>query len=353
MKKSLHTVCLLFFTSLLMAQTVTPVQTTLLSKRTADWCPNCGTWGWNFSKAVLDKTKDQDIVFWNVHHSGGLLNPTTDAIAKNLGGSYQPIFFVNTDVEDLGVSSGATSQTTALNNLQAYLDLFKTEGAFVGMGSEAIIDGSNNVKVKAKVKFYVASPVTEDFFIGAYIVKKNFVHPQASVGNTAVHHSVLSESLTPSAIFGTKIVKGPVAANKEFTVDFSYPNLKLHNGKMSDTKIVVVMWRYDSVKKKYVYNNSREVSLSTVSATKDEFNDDAFNFNPVLDNGKIHLSFNQDITNPEVSMVDLSGKSVNLSVSLTSNKTAEVNVNPIPAGLYIIKVNANNTYKAKQIYYTN
>jgi hypothetical protein len=353
MNKSLHTVCLLLFTSLIMAQAVTPVQTILLSKRTADWCPNCGTWGWNFSKSVLDKTKDQDIVFWNVHHSGGLLNATTDAIAKNLGGSYQPIFFVNTDVEDLGVSSGATSQTNAINNLLAYLDLNKAAGAFVGMGSEAIIDGSNNVKVKAKVKFYEAASSVEDFFIGAYIVKKNFVHPQASVGNTAVHHSVLSESLTPNAIFGTKIVKGPVAANKEFTAEFSYPNLKLHNGKMSDTKIVVVMWKYDSATKRYVYNNSREVSLSTVSATKDEFNDDAFNFNPVLDNGRINLTFNQDITNPVVSMVDLAGKSVNLNVSLTSNKTAEVEVNAAPAGIYILKVQANNTYKAKQIYYSN
>lgn len=351
MKKRLHTACLLLFTSILLAQTVTPVQTTLLSKRTADWCPHCGTWGWNFSKSVLDNTKNQDIVFWNVHHSGGLLTPTSGAIAKNLGGFSQPIFFINTDIDDIGVSSG--NLMAPLDNIKAILDLNKSLGAIVGMGAEAIIDGNNNIKVNTKVKFYEAAATSEEFFIGAYIVKKNFVGPQASVGNTAVHHSILSETLSPNEFFGTKMVKGPVAANKEFTASFNYSNLKLHNDKMADTKIVVVLWKYDSVNKRYVYNNSREVSLSTVSATKEEFNTDAFDFNPVLNNNKINLSFNQDVENPIVSLVDLTGKALKLDVTQTSNKTAEVSVNTASAGLYIIKVEGNNTYKAKQIYYSN
>jgi hypothetical protein len=349
MNKILYTLSLLFIFNFLSAQTVTPIQTMLLTKRTADWCPNCGTWGWNFTKLVNDKTKDQDIIFWNVHHSGGLNTPTSSAMAANIGGFAQPVFFVNTDTEDLGVTSG--NQNAKLNDIVDALGIYKSQGAFVGMGSDASVDSKNKVTVNAKIKFYEAVN-TGEYFIGAYIVKKNLVHQQASVGASAVHHSVLSESLTPTAVFGKSIAKGPIAANKEFTTNFTYDDLKLHNGKLSDTKIVVVLWKYDTVNKKYVFNNAREVSINSIlSSTKDEIAN-LFDFTPVLQGGKINLSFNQEINNPVVSMVDITGKKIQLSTTQTSSKTVEVEALDAPAGNYIIKVEGNKTYKAKQIYYT-
>jgi hypothetical protein len=182
-------------------------------------------------------------------------------------------------------------------------------------------------------------------------VKKNLVHPQASVGNTAVHHSVLSESFTPATVFGKSVAKGPITANKEFSTNLSLADLKLHNGKLSDTKVVVVLWKYDAANKRYIFNNAREVSLSSVSAVNEDIKE-RFDFTPVLIDGKINLTFNQEVSNPIVKMVDLSGKTISVSLKQSSQKTAEIELNDVPAGSYIIRVEDNNTYKAKQIYYT-
>lgn len=53
------------------AQNVTDIQTTLITKRTADWCPYCGSYGWQFTTQLKPKLEGKDAIMWNVHHSGG------------------------------------------------------------------------------------------------------------------------------------------------------------------------------------------------------------------------------------------------------------------------------------------
>jgi len=78
--------------------------TPLISKRTADWCPNCGNWGWSFKKAMLEEISTEEATILALHHSGGLANPTSIAITEAVGGSGQPRFYLNN--QDMGASSG-------------------------------------------------------------------------------------------------------------------------------------------------------------------------------------------------------------------------------------------------------
>ena len=96
MKKVLLSLVLIHFSILLMGQDITipESQKTLITKKTADWCPFCGQWGWGLFKGMLTDNEEDALVI-ATHYSGDLKNDDAEAISDNFGGFYQPIFFVN------------------------------------------------------------------------------------------------------------------------------------------------------------------------------------------------------------------------------------------------------------------
>ena len=59
------------------AQQVAQVQRSIVTKRTADWCPNCGTYGWTYFKDAIEQNGDK-AVFIAAHYSGGLAAPAAN-----------------------------------------------------------------------------------------------------------------------------------------------------------------------------------------------------------------------------------------------------------------------------------
>ncbi len=345
MRKITHLLCLLFIYNMLNAQVLTPVQTTMITKITADWCPNCGTYGWNFTQQLKDKVSPEEAILWNVHHSGGLRTATSAAIANNLKFAYQPQFFVGTESDDLGVSSGNVS--ARISDVLAVVELNKQMGTFVSMGSSATVNAAKKVTVNSKVKF-LEKYETGDFYIGAYLVKKNLAWTQAGKTGTVIHHSVLDMSLSPDA-FGKKIVVGPVDVNKEFSASFSLDDLTYHNGKAEDTKIVTVLWAFKNGK--YNFINARESSIELSSDVKDELaKEQVFDFTPVLENGGLSITLNQEAKNVNVKLADLTGKSISVSPGFDGAKSIFLSNDNIINGNYFITVETDKGKRTKQVY---
>lgn len=218
------------------AQQVEQQQRSLLTKRTADWCPYCGTWGWNYFKGAIDQNGDK-AVFIAAHYDGGLENIAATEITNNLGGGYQPRFFL--DDTDQGVSSG--SVTTKLTALKGLIDDNFTQAPIVNCGFEPIYT-NGDIKVAAKVKFFKAAQ--GDFYLGVYLLENNVVAFQKEIGPNAVHQKLLRKSFT-SEIFGQQISNGDVAADQSFDLNFS---VETEDPASHDYEIIGIIWKKESDK---------------------------------------------------------------------------------------------------------
>ncbi|MBK8701323.1 MAG: hypothetical protein IPN29_17970 [Saprospiraceae bacterium] len=345
MKKFLSFLLLASITVAAYGQDITEKQFSLISKRTADWCPYCGTYGWQFTSQLKQKLQGKDAIMWNVHHSGGLATNTSKAIGVNLGGSAQPLFFLNTESDDLGVT--ASNVTEKVNEVAALIDDLSFFGAIVGMGAEATVK-EDTLKASARIEFY-DSAESGEFYIGFYLVKKNLVAFQQSVGQNAVHHSVLDQSLTPGH-FGIKVGAAPVANGAIFAANAKLDQLVLHNGNLNDTKVVVVLWN-KIPSGKYIFLNAREVNIieDQTSAVQDE-NAGGFDFKAVAGQQSIDI-FTADELDPEtpVALVDLKGNSIPFGMERLGNRHLRLQGVFIPSGIYFVSIGSDRNKKTRQI----
>lgn len=330
------------------AQTVTSTQTTLISKRTADWCPFCGSYGWSFMNKLIEKEKGKDAVIWGIHYSGGLATPTTQALAANLGGVGQPLFFLNTDDDDLGVTSqNVDAMVEETSSLIDVLSLFQ---AAVNMGTEAKLKGKA-LTVNTKVKF-PEDVESGEYYVATYLVKNNLVWTQASVGPNAVHKNVLDKSLNAEH-FGVKVAKAPVAKDTEYDVTVKLDELVLHNGKLEDTKIVTVVWN-KIAGGKYVFINARETAivLDNTSASKD-IDNKTLDFDVAVTPQSINIKINGDVSNPVISMYDINGKEVIFNIGKNGDNDYQLEYIQAATGNYFIQVSDGKKSRTKQVYFQN
>lgn len=334
---------MLIYTVNLSAQVVTDKQITLITKKTADWCPYCGTYGWQFTSQLITAAQGKDAILWNVHHSGNLMTPTSKALADNFGGFSQPLIFVNTDEQDLDLT--ASNVTSTVDLAIASIDLWSSLGAIVGMGSTATLQG-DDLTVNSKVKFYDAAESGE-YYIGMYIVQKNRVAYQQSVGQNAVHHSLLTNSILANP-FGTKIADAPIGNGEEFTLTGNLNNLVLHNGKLADTKVVTIIW--NKFNNRYNFVNAREVDivLDNTSSTND--NDHSkLDFTAVSFNGEVEFTFNKDVSDDiDIQLYNVTGQKVNTQITKTDARHYKLTTNDVTGNHFVI-IRNNNEMVSKQI----
>ncbi len=330
-------------------QTVTNTQTTLISKRTADWCPYCGTYGWQFTTQLKPKLVGKDGIMWNVHHSGGLATNTSKAIASNLGGAGQPLIFLNTEADDIGLNAGNVS--AKVDEVAQWVDDLALFGSLIGMGGEAELDESNNkLKAKAKIKFY-DSAENGEFFIGFYIVKKNLVAFQQSVGQNAVHHAVLDQSMSESH-FGVRVAAAPVAENAEFSASAELPNLVLHNGKLEDTKVVMVLWNKLS-SGKYIFLNAREVDIKADQTSDVNDVDNALQFSAVAGSDYIDVILDKASgTETSLHVYDINGRELKGDISHDNQRNYRISGLQLTTGTYFVTLQSGNRTESRQVFYT-
>ncbi len=328
------------------AQEISKKNWTLIHERTADWCPFCGSWGWDMKNQILTKFGNQNVIFMAVHHSGGLTNPTADTLSDNFGGIGQPLFFV----DGVNINANSGNITTKLSETQLEVDFKNSVSVLAGVGVEAKLSETNKtLEANAKVEF-LEGVEDGDYYLGLYMLE-DVMNVQAGRTGLQLHKNVLRQSLLNST-FGKPLKKGAIAKGTKFEVAASIQNIQ---AKRKDTKVLAVLWNKTSAGK-YIFFNAFMATPETPSSVESPSQDEA----PEL---KVFQNENQNIvislpllqsgdSNVEVTLTDLSGKTVETKRFLVyDGQPLECTLSsPQTSGLFVVSVRTNNKMVSKKIY---
>ncbi len=328
------------------AQEISKKNWTLIHERTADWCPFCGSWGWDMKNQILTKFGNQNVIFVAVHHSGGLTNPAADTLSDNFGGIGQPLFFV--DGVNINANSGNIS--TKLEETQLEVDFKNSVSVLAGVGVEAKLSETNKtLEANAKVEF-LEGVEDGDYYLGLYMLE-DVMNAQAGRTGLQLHKNVLRQSLFGNT-FGKALKKGAIAKGTKFEVAASIQNVQ---AKRKDTKVLAVLWNKTSTGK-YIFFNA----FITTPETPSSVSDASVNQEPNLtvfqnENQNIvvsaHLLESGD-TEAEVMLTDLSGKTLDAKqVFASAGQPLEcILTKPLNSGLFIVSVRSKSKFASKKIY---
>ena len=163
----------------------------VFSKVTATWCPNCGTWGWDYMEAMKDEFVTGPGVVLGVHYSGDLQNETAKWFADNLQSSGQPRFFVNNELISVGPSNWL-DQVEAAKQMSD--DIVVNELDIISF------DGINlsGTEIGATINLSALPATTNEIYTAIYVYENNVENNQSALG-TVLHPNVLRTALGATA----------------------------------------------------------------------------------------------------------------------------------------------------------
>ena len=352
MKKILLLACLITGTLSMNAQEISTEQWSLVTKKTADWCTFCGTWGWTFNKNIIADQANEPTVVWSSHYSGGLKTSTSDAIINNLPqSSGQPIFFINNDNMNV-FSSNIAAKRQEFNSI---LETLASLPAFAGVGSSAVFDGMK-ITNTAKVKFLVdleADAGGGEYWLASYLVDDVLIAFQQSQGNNAEHQNILLHSFNGDNHFGENIVTGSVTEYQEFLVegelDFSGDtNIPDYADGYS---VVTILW--SRVGGTLTPFNLNKQSVSGISATNDVLENvsiAAFH----LGTGQVDLNITSDkaMSDVTINLFDINGRIVATKSNVTikeGNNQVILDAQNLTLGTYVVNIQSELGNKSLKV----
>lgn len=349
MKKSSFTILIaVLFLMKGIAQQVEEIQRSLVTKRSADWCPYCGTWGWNYFESAIAENGDK-AVYMSAHYDGGLSDPAAEEITDNWGGFYQPKFFFN-DVQQ-GVTAG--NVTPKLAALKQLVDSASLVPPVANVGFEPIFE-NGLLNVDAKVKFFQAAQ--GDFYLGMYLLEDHVVAFQQSIGANAVHRHLFRHSFTEET-FGQPITNGDVTAGQEFSLDFSIPVDEITG---HEYEVVGIVWKKEG--DKYIPLNvwsTNQIDTVTVSAVSNIASQNRMVVYPNIANLKttilVEFAENQSVAQLEV--FDIMGRKVAMLHNgqlIAGIKSFELDRQAVGGnGLYFVQLKAPGFLKTEKVVFGN
>lgn len=321
------------------AQEVSEEQWTLVTKKTADWCPFCGQYGWTFKNYLLEDYADQNVVVWMAHHSGGLMTPTAKAISDNFNASGQPVFFINND--NMSVNSSNLDAKRA--EFQLIIESLNLFSPFAGVGSTATFDGEK-IETTSKAKFFIELEGGE-YWLASYLVDDELIAQQASQGNNALHENILMHSFNGTNYFGENILTGAVEADQEFTVDglLDFSGQANIPDYADGYSIVTILWT--KVGDIYTPLNMNKQQITGVVGTNDilkNINIAAFH----LGAGQVNLNItsDQNINDATIHLFDINGRSITSRNNVTINNGENqlvLETQELTLGTYVVVVESD------------
>ncbi|RMG85670.1 MAG: hypothetical protein D6714_05525 [Bacteroidetes bacterium] len=217
------------------AQVVEPVQRSIIIKRTASWCPNCGTWGWSMFESLIEEVEGPAGILLAAHYSGSLMNQAAADITNNFGGFSQPRFYLN-GVDQNVTSSNWQSKKDDIKGAVETLYANTAPVAALGVNAYYFAD-TGELTFETKTNIY--QDVTGKFYLALYLVENDVVGPQSGQGNDAVHQRLIQESLFGSS-FGEVLAEGTFVAGATFENTFTTtrPDFMDHN-----YEVVAILWQ--------------------------------------------------------------------------------------------------------------
>lgn len=318
-------------------------QYTILAKRSADWCPFCGMYAWDMLANVIDRLDGERIIPFAYHYAGGLKNDASTAISDNLGGSSQPIFFLNND--NIGVSS---------SNVNAKVDeVFETAGflnefqAFAGVGLDTYLNANGDeLTVYANVKFF--AQLDGEYYLGLYLIQDNLIHNQSGRGNDVAHKNVVTHSFFEDA-GGMLIVNGPVSAADDFNYEATLP-VTSDMVDVSDMSVMAIIWN-KTPNGNFVFNANLDAEIG-IASSSDDIALDQIEMKAYQNGDQLNIQIASDthIENASIQVVSINGQILfNEALTLNTQYHNLVNVASWADGTYIVQLLSKEGTKSTKV----
>ncbi len=236
MIKNYLTLVAVLFSLSLFAQDVPEVQKSMITKSTATWCPNCGTWGWSLFLGLIEDNDDNALVIAS-HFSGDLQNPTAIALIDNFNSSSQPRFLLGNTDQGVSNSNWSSKRTAIAADVAAAAAMSPVANA----GLTVILNNDNVLEITTKTMFF--QEATGEYNIAAYIIENDVIATQASIGSMAEHKNILRASASADA-FGELLSNGTIAAGTAFDQNFTIPVNS--DWVVENLEVALVIWKKDA-----------------------------------------------------------------------------------------------------------
>jgi len=328
--KQLLTIILFFTILSLQAQDYSRIP--VVSKVTATWCPNCGTWGWSFMEGLKQEFKDGSAILLGVHHSGELENPVSDWFSKNLGNTYQPQFFVNN--QQFSVNSGNWS-----SKIQVIRDEVDKVGQEIASSAFSFgltyIDSPSNV-IHTTLNLKPVNKSEGEMYLAIYVYENKVVNYQSQQGQNAIHPFVLRDIISDNywgdaytSSISQTISKSYVIENTDWDTD----NLGL----------LAIMWEKSGTK--YIVDNARKIdNIGLLSDSEDLLDENLFTINNL--NGYIEI-ISSDNYKYQVALSNINGQIIKRD-RLIDNLT--FTTSDFESGIYVVTIKSNDKSYSKLIF---
>lgn len=267
---------------------VSKKQKSLVTKRTATWCPNCGAPEvWPMIKNLQEDLGDQAVVV-AAHHSASsaLHSPIAKELIDNFETSFgQPVFYFNR--ERIGSGGGAT-ESTLINRVETA----SQQSPLAQTGLQLTFDEEQRrLQVKGRTVFYESA--NADFRLAYYLIQKSVIASQSSQGSQVEHLNVIWDAITDET-FGVPIDQSSTVEGGQFehTKEYDLPDdLAIDN-----IRVAAIIWRkneegiYEFINAEY----TDDFQTGLVSQVYSLSNLHSFTLQPTISDGnslaKIHLS---------------------------------------------------------------
>ena len=324
------------------AQEISNDQWTIMTKTSATWCTNCGAWGWDMFKDLIDDNQDKNVIIWSSHNSGDLDNDASTEINAGWGSLGQPQFFVNSD---LFAYDQANPQNTR-NQINAYIDDLIGFGALAGVGVDATYDGTT-LNVTGKAEFFTDLEAG-NYHLAVYLLKDHVLANQASQGSNADHRYVLSDKITENT-FGEQIVEGTVVSGSTYTIDISK---EIENVDLENDEVVIILWNL-RVDGQYAFFNANRNNISEAgtSATVDINGITDITTRQANNEIVIDIITNENFGNVQSRLINVSGQVIDTQNSNIINGANQIkyNTDHLLSGTYLVQITVNGEVHTEKV----
>lgn len=329
----------LLFCQITFGQSYKTEQTTLIIKKTADWCPFCGSYGWDFFDGLYQQvSNDNNAILVAMHYSGGLQNVPSVEITNNYNIPGQPVFIVNND----DILVGSSNVTQKINQTKTAITNNAKITAPISLDLALYKTGSNyTARIEAKAAQDLAGV---NIFAGLYLVRNNLIHDQQGRGTSVSHINVLEKNLIDGSTWGKPLFTGDVTKNTTATVDVTIPTFSTS----ANVKLLLIVWNKLS-NGTYRFMNAQMINSNTISTTASKEESLAKSISVFASTQEINASWpGKSIERGYLS--NSLGQMVTLS-KLDGNESTTRFAKPnIPAGVYILTLFSEGKQATKPIY---
>lgn len=311
----------------------------LLTKITATWCPNCGTWGWTAMKDMTDRLHGDKATVMALHFSGDLADDLNKELASNFPAVGQPIFQKNG--EDLNFTG--STYTSKLDELESVIasepDVINAFN-ILNPSVKQLADGGYEFFIPVEID---ASNLEEaNYSLGLYYVRDDVIANQSGQSGDVEHFKIVDRSFTDN-VYGWSYSQPGVTS---LTYTTSESDIFSGDGKQ---ELVAILWKIDGDNRTVVTTDNSEFEV--ISNTTD-LNTIALNarvFQNATNQIEVNLTTNQSSNQSVVSNVySITGRQLG-SQPLTDGVAVFETSILLGNGLYIITLESEGHLKSYKV----